>query len=528
MTARSRRWTIALACAMILGVPAAVSVALWQLTRDDTPADLADGAKPLGPETVAVIPGLYLLGKTSPGVAYAVDTSDGLVLIDSGLEAAAVTGQLRELGLDIARLKAVLITHVHADHSLGAAQLRATTAAKVYAGRDDCPPLRSGEPRVAFFSIFHMPNVSTHPTTVDVELVGDETLTFGDTTFRAIASPGHTPGSVCYLMERRGVRSLFAGDVVQCLTPTHENALGTYSAYLPPVYRGNARDYLSTLHRLRDLPTPHLVLPAHPEMDATPQSPQLSVEKWHGLLGRGITAMTELQARYDADGADFLDGAPKELLPGLHYLGDLDGVAVYVLAADRGLFLFDAPGGPALSGFLDGQFRRLGWSNRKVTAVVLTSAGPEATAGLAEVVKKTGCKVMAPTAGLDHVRSICPAGTEVLPAEELAKLSGLEVRVITVAGRGRAPVAYSFRWAYKNVLLAGRMPVKLDTQSTINLMREVAGDADRRAAYRKSLAELGRLSPNLWLPAVPVRGQNANVYDQEWPDVLGQNAEMFP
>src|SRR5262249_22074729 len=57
---------------------------------------------PLAPWPFAVAPGVYLLGETYPAAVYAVDTSDGLVLIDSGIEAnaALVTRQLYSLGLD--------------------------------------------------------------------------------------------------------------------------------------------------------------------------------------------------------------------------------------------------------------------------------------------------------------------------------------------------------------------------------------------------------------------------------------------
>jgi glyoxylase-like metal-dependent hydrolase (beta-lactamase superfamily II) len=527
MSVRSRRWTTVLACLMILGIPAAVSVALWRYSLDDTPADLSGGAKLLAPEPTKVVPGIHLLGRTSPGAAYAVDTPDGLVLIDTGLEdsAAGVRQQLRALNLDPSRLRTILLTHVHADHSLGAANLREETGAKVYAGRADCPPLRAGGPREAFLSTFRMPTVTIHPTIVDVELAGGETIEVGDAKFQVIPAPGHTPGSVCYLMERRGLRALFTGDVIQCLSPENKDALGTYSAYLPPLYRGNAGDFLATLHRLRDLPTPHLILPGHPSMDRTPQNPQLGVEKWHALLDRGIAAMEVLQARYDADGADFLDGTAKELLPGLHYLGDVEGAAVYCIVAGDRLLLFDAPGGAALPAFLDERLKKLG---RTVNTVILTSTGPEATDGLPEMVRKTRCKVVAPKAGMDDVRKMCPAETEVISADDLPTLLGSEARAIPLGGRGRAPVAYHLKWAGKSVLVSGRIPVKYEAQVTAQLMREVAGDAARRDAYLNSLRELRTVTPDLWLPAVPVHGQNANLYDQEWDEVLAQNAQFFP
>ena len=58
--------------------------------------------------------------------------------------------------------------------------------------------------------------------------------------------------------------------------------------------------------------------------------------------------METLLARFEADGADFLDGNPKKLLPDLYYLGDFNGSATYGFFAASKFFLVDAPGGPGL------------------------------------------------------------------------------------------------------------------------------------------------------------------------------------
>jgi glyoxylase-like metal-dependent hydrolase (beta-lactamase superfamily II) len=481
---------------------------------------------------------VYLLGKAFPGAVYLVETSAGLVLIDSGLEAdaAEVIGQITALGLDVGRLRAVLLTHAHADHSLGAEALRRQTGAKVYAGRGDCPPLRAGGPRDALCSTFHLPRVVLHPTTVDVELAGYETLPFGDTHFRVLATPGHTPGSVCYLLERPGLRALFAGDVILHLSPAsrepnhggaNADALGTYSAYLAPRYRGDARAFLTSLRLLRALRPPDLVLPGHPRMDPEPQSPRLSPRRWYELLDRGIAEMERLVARYEADGADFLDGIRKELLPGLHYLGDLDDAAVYCLDTPKGLFLFDAPGGAVLAEFLAARFRKLGWAGRKPAVVLLTSADETATAGLAALVRDTGCAVVAPKAGLAQVRRLCPDQTEMIAAEDLAKKNWFDVRTVPLAGRGLAPVAYQLRWAGKTVLLPGRIPMKLTTPIADRLLRDVKGPGGNVTQYLQALDRLAAVNPDLWLPAVPVHGQNANLYDDDWKKVLAKNRQIL-
>ena len=109
-------------------------------------------------------------------------------------------------------------------------------------------------------------------------LKGGETITLGDARIQAIATPGHTPGSVCYLLERGNLRAFFAGDVIMMLRgdekPRTElgKPLGTYSAYLAPRYRGDAKESLASLRRLREMPVPDLVLPGHPGADVSPQS----------------------------------------------------------------------------------------------------------------------------------------------------------------------------------------------------------------------------------------------------------------
>src|SRR5262245_15864904 len=167
MAIRLKQRQLALAGLVAVALITVAALIAWM-----SPASRPAEVVPLKPRAAAVVPGVYYLGRTEPAAVYAVDSSDGFVLIDTGLDerVASITSQLAELKLDVGRLRAILLTHVHADHSLGAARLRAQTGAKVYAGAADCKPLREGNPREAFFSTFHMPGIPTHPTPVDVEL----------------------------------------------------------------------------------------------------------------------------------------------------------------------------------------------------------------------------------------------------------------------------------------------------------------------------------------------------------------------
>jgi glyoxylase-like metal-dependent hydrolase (beta-lactamase superfamily II) len=478
-----------------------------------------------------LVSGIHLLGGLSPAAAYVAETSAGLVLVDSGIEADAssLKRQMTHLGLDWTRLHAILLTHGHADHCLGAEHMRAATGAKVYAGQDDAAVLRAGGPLEALFTVHRMPEVPVHPTTVDVTLKGEEVIEFGDARFRVLATPGHTPGSLCYLLERNNLRVLFAGDVIVKLTGNERDSpFGTYVAYLAPRYRGDAAAFLSSLRQLRKLAAPDLVLPGHPSSDRVPQSPALSPARWEALLEGGIREMETLVARYERDGANFLDGAPKRLLPGLYYLGDFEGTAVYGFFSSSKFVVVDAPGGPGLGDFLNSRLRQLGLKPAPPAAVLLTACGPKETAGLKELVERNQTQVVASPAGIQRVKELCPAGTAVLRAEDWADKDWPVVKPILLRGRGLGPVAYQGTWAGKTVLFSGRMLSRVTQPALAGLVNDLSAAGGNARDYLDSLVELGDLKPDLWLPAVPTDGQNANLYDSDWRGIIAANRALVP
>ena len=495
----------------------------------------APPAHALSPRAVTVVLGIHLLGGLAPSAAYVVETSEGLVLIDTGLDrdAGSLRGQMAALKLDWRRIHAIFLTHAHGDHSGGAEYLRAATGAKIYAGQGDAAVLRAGGPREAFFSTFPMPaSIKPTPTRVDVELSSDQVIAVGDVSFRALVTPGHTPGSVCYLMERGDQRVLFSGDIIWSLShldrprSPYARPLGTYATYLAPRYRGDARAFLATLRRLRALPAPQLVLPGHPRNDPVPANPVMTQERWEALLDPGIREMERLVQRYTNDGASFLDGVPKKLLPDLYYLGDRNDVAVYGFFTSGKFFLVNTPGRGGLAEFVEEKLRQLGREPAAPAAVLLTSGDPEAMAGLPELIARCRCQVVAPRAAWGAIERACPAGTRLVPVEDLPAKGWFAVESILLRGRGVAPVAYLMRWGEKSVLCSGRIPIKVCQDTAQELSRDFARGQANATDYRASLARLHELSPDLWLPAVPSEGQNANLYEGDWKEILGDNREL--
>jgi glyoxylase-like metal-dependent hydrolase (beta-lactamase superfamily II) len=334
-------------------------------------------------------------------------------------------------------------------------------------------------------------------------------------------------------MERGPLRALFSGDVIMMLRgdekPYSElrKPLGTYAAYLAPRYRGDAKAFLSSLLHLRALPVPDLVLPGHSRDDPAPQSPAFSQADWEALLDRGIADMDKLVARFQRDGALFLNGEPKRLLQDLYYLGEFRGRAVYGFFASSKFFVVDAPGGRGLVDFLHARVRQLGLKPVVPDAVLLTSCGPGATAGLPELIERFHVQVVAPREGMRSVQQLCPTGTVVFSADELPKRGWLAVRPMPLLGRGLAPLAYQVSWAQKSLLFSGQIPIIANDDARNALVSDLLGAGGDVAAYCGSLEKLRAAKPGLWLPAVPSDGQNANLYDNQWEQIIADNRAMI-
>lgn len=494
-------------------------------SRDRAAAPVLPIAECLVKQPARIAHSVYLLGDMRPSAAYVVETSAGLAMIDSGLDSShdRLLAGLARLDLDIGRLKMILLTHAHGDHSMGAQRLREETGAAVYVGRDDAPPLRRGAPWEAIFSKFDIADETTHPTTIDGELTDGQVLELGEARFTVVATPGHTPGSCCFLLEIDGQRLLFTGDTVSTFTA----ALGTYSARLPPSYRGDAQSYLASLQKLRDLPVPDLLLPGHPSADMAAPDPHFTAADWKSLIDRGIDDLRLINERYVRDGADFLDGTPKKILENVYYLGDFEGRATYALVDDDRAILFNGVHSPDAWQQLASRWNMLGVPAPQIWAVFLTTVDPEGLAGLHAVVCDTGCRVVVPGEGIEVVAGQCPPGTSLILADELKASDWTDLRSLPVSGLRRPEAVYYFRRNNSLVLVSGDVPMDVDAIEAGRLKRRGPPDGWNVGSFSDSLAQLAEIKPDVWLAANPLRGRNANLYDRAWANILSLNHQLL-
>jgi len=136
-------------------------------------------------------------------------TDDRLLLVDTSVERDAKTileylGKLRRKPRDIST---IIITHTHPDHIGGLAYLRTRTEAKVAAHELEADFISGakpypGPPRLS-------PAERPPPAPIDVRLRDKQRYE----ELLVIHTPGHTPGSIALLDERRSL--LIAGDSLQ-------------------------------------------------------------------------------------------------------------------------------------------------------------------------------------------------------------------------------------------------------------------------------------------------------------------------
>ena len=139
-----------------------------------------------------------------------------LALIDSGPPGAArkVLSYIRSIGRDPQDLEYVLMTHSHPDHTAGANPLLRATEARLLAHRGDTKTPAGGRPYLSYLGVLsylRAPLPYLKGTPVDQTVEDGQMLPIQDG-LSVVHTPGHTPGSTCYLLEGPGV--LFSGDTL--------------------------------------------------------------------------------------------------------------------------------------------------------------------------------------------------------------------------------------------------------------------------------------------------------------------------
>ena len=161
-----------------------------------------------------VIPGIHSVPGTRVSRIYLIEDEE-LTLVDTGMpwSAGRVFKYIESIGRRPDELSRILMTHNHPDHTGSARNISRRSGAQIVAHRRDAA-YRGGAYSISYMSRFKPPNVPLpflRHTPVHRLLVESEVIPVSGG-IRVIHTPGHTPGSVCYMLEREGL--LFSGDTI--------------------------------------------------------------------------------------------------------------------------------------------------------------------------------------------------------------------------------------------------------------------------------------------------------------------------
>jgi len=213
-------------------------------------------------EPVKIFDNVYAISNTETTV-YVLPTSDGIVLIDSGLEnkvEAVTVAHLQKLGFDPKNVKYILLGHGHADHFGGAKYFQDHYGTKVGTTAADWdliyppnPPANQEQKKGA---------PAARPKK-DVVLAEGQPFKLGDLTITLVAIPGHTPGSLAFIFPvkdkgKTRIAGIFGGTILTSNIITTEGL---------KQYVQSIAHYLDTAKKMKV----EVELQNHPIFDGTPE-----------------------------------------------------------------------------------------------------------------------------------------------------------------------------------------------------------------------------------------------------------------
>ena len=134
-------------------------------------------------------------------IAINEETNKGVV-IDPGGDGDKILSTIKEHKV---KIEAIFITHGHSDHIMALDQVRKATGAKVYISKADEPMLTDADRNLSLF-------IGQNKTfaAADENFVDNEELMVAGMKFKLLATPGHTKGGMCILVDD----VVFCGDTV--------------------------------------------------------------------------------------------------------------------------------------------------------------------------------------------------------------------------------------------------------------------------------------------------------------------------
>lgn len=193
----------------------------------------------------------FILGEIATNT-YVLESDGVCAVVDPALIELEVESKELMDFLKGKNVKYILLTHGHFDHISGVNSIVRETGAKVCIHSLDNEMLCDGNK-----SFYSAQFDSAQPEIkADILLNDNDEITLGDSVIRVMHTPGHTNGSVCYILQNK--RIIFSGDTLFRLSAGRTDLAG-----IDPIIAG--RNELQSLQKIAGLPGDYKVYPGHDE-----------------------------------------------------------------------------------------------------------------------------------------------------------------------------------------------------------------------------------------------------------------------
>ncbi len=182
----------------------------------------------------------FVLGALRTNCYLIKDTKTGLgAIIDPGGASLRLDENINTMGKN--KIKYIILTHGHFDHILKAKRYKDYTGAKIVIGENEAEFTENTELNLGR---------GLKPFKPDILLKDKEELLLGDLVIKALHTPGHTRGGMCYIVDN----VMFCGDTIMkgCFGRTD-------------FATGSSEDLENSIEKIKDLNSNYELYPGHGE-----------------------------------------------------------------------------------------------------------------------------------------------------------------------------------------------------------------------------------------------------------------------
>jgi len=173
---------------------------------------------------------------------YLLKDGEEYIAIDAGNDQSHIQGELEKLSIDPLKVKAVLLTHSDGDHT---AALGLFENAAIFLSKAEEALINGESPRFLFFG-------NSLKTEHYLVLEDQEELNLNNTQIKCFLVPGHTPGSMCFLIDHK---YLFVGDAMGI----ENNAIVPFNSF----FNMDSEQALASMKIIQDIENAPTIYTAH-------------------------------------------------------------------------------------------------------------------------------------------------------------------------------------------------------------------------------------------------------------------------